>query len=49
MQREIKALHVRIDKLMKFCVAYTTTFVPNWSEAAIEIGYQKKHYCQYLV
>lgn len=40
MQLEIKALHVYIDKLMKFCVAGTTTFVPDWSEAAIELGCQ---------
>lgn len=40
MQLEIKALHVQVDKLLKFCVAGTTTFVPDWSEAAIELGCQ---------
>ena len=38
MQLEIKELRARIDELMKFCVADKTSFVPNWSEAAIEFG-----------
>ena len=42
MQVEIKELHARIDELMKFCVAGKTSFVPKWSEAAIEIGCQKQ-------
>ena len=42
MQVEIKELHARIDELMKFCVAGKTSFVPKWSEAAIETGCQKQ-------
>ena len=42
MQNEIKELHARIDELMKFCVAGKTSFVPKWSEAAIEIGCQNQ-------
>ena len=38
MQLQIEELRKRIDKLMKFCVEDLTTFVPNWSEVAIEIG-----------
>ena len=42
MQLEIKELRARIDELMKFCVADKTSFVPNWSEAAIEFGCQNQ-------
>ena len=43
MQIEIKELHARIDELMEFCVAGKTSFVPKWSEAAIELGCQNQN------
>ena len=43
MQLQIEELHKRIDNMMKFCVADLTTFIPKWSEVAIEIGCLRIH------